>query len=467
MFDTVIQSIFSATFLASILRVTTPILLASLGALVSDRAGAINIGLEGTMLASAFTGAVVSAFARTWFAPEVGVVLAPWIGMICGLIVAVTFALILAFFHLRLKADLILSGVAINILGSAGTVAVLYALTGNRGDTGDLPSLQMPFVRLPFLQNIPLIGNFLYGVLDNQSIMTWIAGLAVLFLWFLLYRTSFGIHLRAVGENASAAESVGIPVTRTRYWALILSGLFAGLGGIHMSMGYLSLFQRDMTSGRGFIALATPLLGNNNPLGTAIASLVFGFFEALGIRLGTLQIPSMLPQMIPFIATVMALAIYALQRRQTLRVRALRAAEGEGFNASYWRSVQRLSLLHVLLGSVAVIGIIIAISMFAAPNGFGGVASAYPIALVLTAASIVLIVMNIPFVSRVENIGTQTSLSGIATVISVTAYLGLFLTLFLNPVIAFAVAALLGLLLWGILGGLSLLQMSGTKVKPA
>jgi ABC-type uncharacterized transport system permease subunit len=457
--DPVIQGILSAAFLASILRVTTPILLPSLGALISDRAGAINIGLEGTMLGAAFTGVVVSAYSQQWLGPEAGRVLGPWLGLVGGVFVAITMSLLLAFFHLRLKTNLVLSGIAINVLGSAATVAIMFELTGDRGNTSTLASLAMPFIQLPeFINSIPLLGPFIYGVFNNQSIMTWIAFLAVPLVWFMLYRTPFGMHLRAAGENPAAAESVGINVVRTRLYAFMLSGLLAGLGGIHMSMGYLNLFQRDMTAGRGFIALATPLLGGSNPVGTMGASMIFGFFDAISIRIGTLQIPSMLPQMVPYVATIMALVIYALQLQQTRRVRALRAAEGERFDARFWRVVQRLSLLHVVSAMIAVIGIIIAVAMFSAPNGFGGPEVANPVALAIGVVSIVLIALGLPFVIRVERIGQRAAFSLAATIISLGVYMGLFLTLFFTPLIAVAAGAGLGLLAWVVLGGLHLLR---------
>jgi hypothetical protein len=234
-----------------------------------------------------------------------------------------------------------------------------------------------------------------------------------------------------------------------------------------MSMGYLSLFQRDMTSGRGFIALATPLLGGNHPTGTMFASLVFGLFDALAIRIGSLQIPSMLPQMVPYVATVMALAIYALQTRQTLRVRALRAAEGEGFNAAFWRYVQRLSLLHVLLAMVAVIGIIVAVSLVTAPAGFGGDSVAHPLALVVAAVSVVLIVLNAPFIRRVEDIAARIRLSLVAVVVSLTVYGGLFLLLFTSLVPALVLAAVVGGLVWAALGGLPLSRLPLPTLKKA
>jgi simple sugar transport system permease protein len=312
MIANILGSIFSAAFLGAILRVTTPILLPSLGALISDRTGVINIGLEGTMLSAAFTGVIVSAQTKNL-----------WVGFVAALIVGIAMGLLLAFFHLQLNGDLILGGVAINILGSAGTAALMYQLTGDRSDTSKLPSLQMPAIDLPFLKAIPGLGDALYTVFGNQNLMTWIALISVVLVWFLMYRTPAGRHLRAVGENAEAAASVGINVRQMRYLALALSGLLAGLGGVFMSMGYLSIFQRDMTAGRGFIALATPALGSGTPLGTMLASVLFGAFFALAVRLGSLQIPPQIPQMIPYAATIIALVVYSVQRQRaaTARIR--------------------------------------------------------------------------------------------------------------------------------------------------
>ena len=400
MFENVIDGIFSAVFLAAILRVTTPILLPSLGALISEKAGVLNIGLEGMMLSAAFTGVVVSAYAQDWFGYETGVSIGPWLGLLFGVCVSVLLSFVLALFHLDLRGDLFLSGIALNIFGSSATVAIMFELTGDRGNTSTLASLQMPFIQLPeFINEIPVIGGFVFGVFDNQSVMTWIAVIAVFFVAFFLYRTPIGMHLRAVGENPEAAASVGINVKRIRYMALLISGFFAGLGGIHMSMGYLQLFNRDMTTGRGFIALVTPSLGGGTPIGTMIASLVFGFFDALGIRIGSLEIPAQLPQSIPYFATVLALVIYALQRRISQRVSAMRTASGAAFDAAFWSSIQRISILHMLLMMFAVIGVVTSASMLAAPNGFGGAETAVAIGLAIGATSIALFVISLPFVN--------------------------------------------------------------------
>jgi len=477
LFENVLQGIFSAAFLASILRVTTPILLPSLGALISDRAGVINIGLEGTMLASAFTGVVFSAYAQRWWSESTGEIIGPWLGLLMGVIIGLLMALLLAFFHLKLKANLILAGIALNVLGSAATVAIMFELTGDRGNTkGNLDSLKMPFIQLPdFLDKIPII-SFLFRIFDNQSVMTWIAFIAVAVVWYMMYRTPVGMHLRAVGENPDAAASVGIRVTRVRYLALLMSGVLAGLGGIHMSMGYLTFFQRDMTSGRGFIALATPYLGGGNPVGTALASLIFGFFDAISTRIGSLEIPSQLPQMVPYVATVMALVIYALQSQLTARVRTLRAAEGEGFDARFWKAIQRLSVLHMFLAMLAVIGIIVAISMFSAPDGFRGANEALSVsdvverASVIATVSLILIGINLPFMLRVELIGHRAFLSATAAILSLWLYLGLLFMLFFlttSPdntaaILGFGVGLVAGAGLWMLLGGWYLAQSRRT-----
>lgn len=457
--ENVIQGIFSAVFLAAILRVTTPILLPSLGALISEKAGVLNIGLEGMMLSAAFTGVVVSAYSQDWFGAEAGLSIGPWLGLLLGVCVSLLLSFVLALFHLDLKGDLFLSGIALNIFGSSATVAIMFELTGDRGNTSTLASLQMPFIQLPeFIAEIPVIGGFFFGVFDNQSVMTWIAFVLVFVVAFVLYRTPFGMHLRAVGENPEAAESVGINVKRIRYTALLISGFFAGLGGIHMSMGYLQLFQRDMTNGRGFIALVTPSLGGGTPVGTMIASSIFGFFDALGIRIGTLEIPSQLPQSIPYFATVMALVIYALQRRISQRVSAMRTASGSTFDAAFWGAIQRISILHMLLMMVAVIGVVTGAAILSAPNGFGGAETAVPAGLLIGGASCLLFLLGLPFVRDIFRIQERWLASAGVTIISLGITLTLFLALFIELALALGVGLLLGAGVWFMIGGRVLMR---------
>ncbi len=294
--------IFSMTFLVAVLRVATPLILPALGGLVSELGGVGNIALEGLMLAAACAGALISAYTKS-----------VWLGCLAGLATAMALAALLAFFHLDLKGDLILSAVALNILSSGATIFVVYLLTKSKSDTSALVSGQMPFLGdwIPAIKDVPVIGPLL-----NQNILTYAALLLTGLVATFLYRTRTGIHLRAVGENPDAARSVGINVRRMRYLALLLSGFFAGLGGVYLSMGYVKFFARDMTAGRGFIAIAAVYLGAKNPWGTFIAALAFGAADALSIQLGNLKIPTQLVQMIPYVATLIALIVYALVQRQ-------------------------------------------------------------------------------------------------------------------------------------------------------
>lgn len=311
-FSAVLRSILSAAFVGSVIRVTTPILLPALGGLISDLAGVINVALEGIMLIAALVGVVVSTFTGN-----------AWLGCVVGIVCSLAIAALLAYFHLNLKADIILAGLAINILASGGTIFILYLLTKDKGSSSKLASLTLPRITIPLLNRVPGLGPMLSG----HNVVTYIALLLVFLTWLFLYKTRLGTHLRAVGENAEAAGSVGINVRRTQYIALLLSGFMAAWGGVNMSMGYLSMFQRDMTAGRGFIALAAIYLGNRKPIGVALASLFFGFADALSNQLGSLAIPPQWVQMIPYAATVLALVVYAVRERATAIERARRLQE--------------------------------------------------------------------------------------------------------------------------------------------
>jgi ABC-type uncharacterized transport system permease subunit len=300
----IFDTIFSVAFGYAVLRVTTPILFAALAALISDRAGVINISLEGTMLTAALTGVVVSAFTGNAF-----------IGLIAAILAGVFIAFILAYFSLNLKSDIILTGIALNLLASGGTVFLLYLFAHDKGVSVSLKSQVMPNVVLPLINRIPIIGPIFSG----HNVLTYIVLIAVIVVYYFLYKTPLGLKIRAVGENPNAVDSVGINVKRIQYIALMISGLFAALGGAYMSMGYVSWFSRDMTSGRGFIALAAEAMGRGTPLGTLLASLVFGFADALSNSLQALRIPAEFVQMLPYIATILGLTIYSIQQTAKLK----------------------------------------------------------------------------------------------------------------------------------------------------
>ena len=299
-----LKAILSVGFGYSVLRVTTPILFAALGAVVSERAGAVNIGLEGLMLISAVTGVMFSAWTGS-----------AWIGLLVGLLFSILFALFMGYFHIKLGTDMVLAGIALNVIASGGTVFVLFVASGDRGISSSLASKVLPTVNLPLISRIPILGPILSG----HNVLTYIALFSVFAVWYFLYKTPLGLRLRAVGESPDAADSVGISVEKIRFLALGISGLLAGFGGAHLSMGYVSWFSRDMTAGRGFIGLAASALGGVHPIGTALASLLFGFADALSNYMQSLSIPSEFVQMIPYLATVIALGVFA--RQQTARRR--------------------------------------------------------------------------------------------------------------------------------------------------
>lgn len=312
--ETLLDTIFTAGFGYSVLRVTTPILFAGLGAVVSDRAGVINIGLEGIMLVGALSGVIVGAFTKS-----------AALGLLAAVLSGVLMALLMAYFALNLKTDIILAGIALNLMASGGTVFLLYVVAHDKGVSSSLASPVLPQVRIPLLEQIPVVGQ----ILSNHNVLVYVALLAVVVVYYFLYRTPYGLRLRAVGENAHAAESVGINVTRVQYVALAISGALAGFGGAHLSMGYVSWFARDMAAGRGFIGLAAEALGNRTPVGTMIASLFFGFTDALSNYMQSLGVPSEFVQMIPYLATVLALAFYArrLMARRARLARVTRPTE--------------------------------------------------------------------------------------------------------------------------------------------
>jgi ABC-type uncharacterized transport system permease subunit len=318
--EVVLRSIFTAAFVATIIRVATPLILPALGGLVSEMAGVLNIAREGMMLGAAFTGVAVSAYAPGWLPGAPGWIF-PWLGVLAGIGVGLLMAWLIAFFHLELGANLVLTALAVTFLAQGGTVFTMFALTGDKGSTSTLASPAVPNIVIPFVNQIPVVGQLLNAEnLTGYNAMTYAAFLLTFLVWLFLYRMPLGAHLRAVGENPEAAASVGINVKRVRYMALLISGFCAALGGINLSMGYLTIFQTNMTAGRGFIALAVVYLGNRNPLGVLLAALFFGAASALGAQLGTLNVPSQLIEIIPAVLTIAALVIYNLRRRAQLAV---------------------------------------------------------------------------------------------------------------------------------------------------
>ena len=296
--NSLLSSIFSVEFGYAILRVMTPLLLGTIGVAITNLVGSVNIAMEGIMLVSALFGVIVSYFTGSLF-----------LALLAGLAAGMAMGALLGYFHLKLKADIILSAIALNMFATGITIFLLFIFTGDKGSTSSLRSLVFPTVDIPLLKSIPILG----GIFSGHNILTYLALLCALLFYILIFKTPLGLRIRAVGQNPHAAESVGINVNKVRMIALLLSGLFGALAGLYLSMGYVSWFSRDMTAGRGFIAVAAATLGGNMPLGTFVASVFFAVVSAIAIYISSLNIPSELIQMIPYLVTILALAVFAIQ----------------------------------------------------------------------------------------------------------------------------------------------------------
>ena len=279
--------------LASTIRNATPLVFAALGGMFSERSGVVNIGLEGLMLISAFAG-VVGAFLSGSAVVALGFALA------AGLV----FALIHALMCVTFEADQIISGTAINLLALGGTGFLMVSIFGAGGTSPRVEGFGE--VPIPLLSGIPVVGPALF----SQSVLVYLMYVMVPVTYFVLFRTPFGLRLRATGESPEAVDTAGVSVGRMRYYGVALSGLLAALGGIYLSMGVLSAFTENMTGGRGFIALAALIFGRWNPIGAAGAALLFGFALAVTFSAPQEVIPNEFLQMIPYVLTIVALAAF-------------------------------------------------------------------------------------------------------------------------------------------------------------
>ena len=285
------SEIFTIALIYSTIRLSTPLILAALGGLFSERSGVINIALEGLMLAGAFTAAAVTYATGS-----------PYVGLVAGMMAGMLIAAIHALACIRYQADQVVTGTAINILMLGMPAFLSGAFFLSSGSTPQIPKEHL----------IPWIPSVIAFALVPLS-------------WYVLYKTPFGLRLRSVGENPEAADAAGVPVARMRYAGVLLSGVLAGIGGAYLSIGQSSLFTRNMTSGRGFIALAALIFGKWRPFQTLLACLLFGFTEAVSIQMqGVIKLPVFLAtllrqtpgddipvqfiQMVPYLLTIIVLA---------------------------------------------------------------------------------------------------------------------------------------------------------------
>lgn len=285
---------------ASTLRLATPLILATMAGLLSYQVGLINIALEGLMLIGAFSAVVIGY--------ELGSV---WLGVFFAMVICAAFGGFFAFFVTDMQANLIVTGLAVNFLALGGTAYLLQILFGTSGTYAPLDFEPIASLNLPILSDLPFLGKAIF----SHSLLVYVSWIAIPITAFFLYRTTLGVHIRAVGENPDAARTAGISVRNMQYLALILGGVLCGLGGAHLAVGDLGLFREDMTGGRGFIALAAVYFAAGRPRLSAVACLLFGFFEATQFRLQTaINTPPQFFQMLPYLMVVVMLVLISIQR---------------------------------------------------------------------------------------------------------------------------------------------------------
>lgn len=293
--------------LDSTVRLGTPLLLACLAGLFSERAGIFDIGLEGKMLAAAMAAGAVSALSGS-----------VWIGLLAGIGASLLFSALHGLASITFRGNQLISGVALNFLASGLTVLIAQAMFGQGGRTPPLvgPERFNP-IDLPFaeaLRGVPGIGPFYAEVVSGHSILVYAAFAAVPLTWWVLFRTRFGLRLRAVGENPAAVDTAGVSVVGLRYAALVITGILCGVAGAYMSTALQAGFGREMTAGRGYIALAALIFAKWRPWQALGATMLFGFFQALALRPDVVEsvvgmkVPVPALDALPYILTVIVLA---------------------------------------------------------------------------------------------------------------------------------------------------------------
>ena len=292
-----------AGMLASTLRVSTPLIFCALAGLLAERSGVVDIGLEGKMLFGAFAAGAVGAISGS---------------VVLALLAAMLVAMLLSWIHglacVSYRGDQVVSGVAINIIAAGMTVVLGIALFAQGGQTPQLPGSVRMGPMLPgaaeALRSVPVVGRVLSDGLLNHNALVYLALMLVPAVWWLLFETRFGLRLRAVGENPQMVDAAGVSVQRLRYAALTLNGLLCGLAGAYLVLGQSAMFSANMTAGRGFMALAALIFGRWHPVKAFLACLLFGFLDALAIRLqgvkwpaamGGGELPVQLIQALPYI----------------------------------------------------------------------------------------------------------------------------------------------------------------------
>ena len=303
---------FTVPLIASGIRLGTPIILAALGGAICNRAGVLNLALEGKMLLGAFLGILSAYYLQHNAVLPLSPLLSTYVALIFAMLAGGVLGAFFAFLYLKYEVNLVILAIAINMMILELTVYMMRVMFGQVGTWSD-PSIKMlPELEIPLIKDIPVIGDILSG----YNVIVYASWALCILVYFMLFHTKFGRHIRAVGENIEAARTVGINVTRVQVFALVISGALAALGGAFLSVGHLTLFTRNMSNGRGWLGISAALFGFNHPIGVFFSGLFFGFADAIAIRLQNVtELPPSLIQVLPFVATLLALVLVALRSK--------------------------------------------------------------------------------------------------------------------------------------------------------
>lgn len=298
--------VFSWTFIQSSIVFAMPIMFAALAALISNKAGTLNINIEGAMSLAALTGSLASHYSNSWI-----------IGLLAAIIAGVAMSFILSYCSVILRTDTTLAGIALNSLATGVCILALYIFLGVKGDSSQAPSTMIPKITIPVLSEIPVLGKLLF----NQNLMVYIGILCLVFVSILLRKTRLGLRIKAAGYNPVAMEAAGIPVNRYKTYSLIICGIFTGLGGAFLSMVYLSYFSVGMVAGKGFIGLAAEAMGGGIPIFTALFAFLFGAVDYFSIGAqSVLGIPYQLLNTLPYLMAMLSLVVYSARTLRNTKI---------------------------------------------------------------------------------------------------------------------------------------------------
>jgi len=278
----------------------TPILLAALGGSLTYYAGIFNIAMEGMMLSGAFFAMLGSYYFHSW----------P-IGILFAILGAILMALIFILFAVVLKMDEFITGIGLNLFTVGLTTYMLRQIFKVKGAFTSPDIVSIPKIDIPWIKDLPVVGDILSG----HNLIVYLTVLATIFVSYVVFKTRFGLRLRAAGYNRTCLDTSGVSANRIRIWSLILCGVLCGLAGAYLSLGYVTLFSEGMSAGRGWISLAAVILVSGNPAGIALISLIFGFTDGLGLFLQK-SLPPQFTAMVPYIATLIALFIYSIRLKK-------------------------------------------------------------------------------------------------------------------------------------------------------